>query len=183
MPLHAATVLIFGDSLSAGYGLRPDQGYVALLQKALAPRDSVINASQSGETTNGGLSRLPAALKRHHPDIVVLELGANDGLRGLPLAGMRANLTKMIELTRQAGAKPVLIGMELPPNYGQSYRTKFHQVYDDLAQQYNLPYVAFLLAGFATERRNFQPDGLHPVAQMQPLMRDTVLKAVQPLLH
>lgn len=183
LPAGAATVMVFGDSLSAGYGLAQDQGYVALLQKTLAPQNSVVNASQSGETSDGGLNRLPAALKRHQPDIVVLELGANDGLRGLPLNAMQSNLARMIELTRAAHATPVLVGMELPPNYGPQYTVKFHAVYDQLAQQYNVPYVSFLLDGFATERSNFQSDGLHPIAGVQPMMRDTVLKALKPLLH
>ena len=182
-PLHAATVLVFGDSLSAGYGLPPGQGYVALLQKTLAPLHAVVNASVSGETSDGGLTRLPEALKQHHPDIVILELGANDGLRGLPLGNMQNNLNSMLELIRQAKAKPLLVGMALPPNYGTQYTTKFHAVYDGLAQQHKLAYVPFLLAGFAAERKNFQPDGLHPNAQMQPVMRDTILKVLKPLLR
>jgi acyl-CoA thioesterase-1 len=183
MPTGAATVMVFGDSLSAGYGLAPGQGYVALLQKVLAPQNNVVNASLSGETSDGGLNRLPAALRQHQPNIVVLELGANDGLRGLPLSTMQSNLARMIELTRVAHATPVLVGMELPPNYGPQYTVKFHAVYDQLAKQYHVRYVPFLLSGFALERSNFQPDGLHPIAGVQPIIRDTVLKALKPLLH
>jgi acyl-CoA thioesterase-1 len=183
MPTGAATVMVFGDSLSAGYGLAPGQGYVTLLQKVLAPQNNVVNASLSGETSDGGLNRLPAALRQHQPNIVVLELGANDGLRGLPLSTMQSNLARMIELTRVAHATPVLVGMELPPNYGPQYTVKFHAVYDQLAKQYHVRYVPFLLSGFALERSNFQPDGLHPIAGVQPIIRDTVLKALKPLLH
>jgi acyl-CoA thioesterase-1 len=183
LPLQAATVMVFGDSLSAAYGLPIKRGYVALLQSELGPKHRVVNASVSGETTNGGLSRLPAALKKHQPQIVVLELGANDGLRGLPLTTMRDNLAQMIEITRQQGAKPVLVAVPLPPNYGPQYTAKFHGVYEELAQRYRLPYAPSLLDGFEKDRSAFQADGLHPTAEAQPLMRDVVLKALSPLLH
>lgn len=159
------------------------RGYVALLQSELGPKHRVVNASVTGETTNGGLSRLPEALKKHQPQIVVLELGANDGLRGLPLTTMRDNLAHMIELTKQQGAQAVLVGVQLPPNYGSQYTAKFHGVYDELAQRYNLAYTPSLMEGFEKDRRSFQADGLHPNADAQPLMRDTVLKALSQLLH
>nr|WP_294867370.1 arylesterase [uncultured Pseudogulbenkiania sp.] len=174
LPLQAATVLVFGDSLSAGYGLSPGQGWVTLLQHSLAPRHRVINASMSGETTAGGLSRLPAALKRHRPDVVVLELGANDGLRGLPLPAMQHNLEQMIRLARQGKAQVLLVGLILPPNYGPKYRDEFHAVYDTLARQYELSYVPRLMADFEADTSKFQPDGLHPSAEVQPRMMETV---------
>lgn len=182
LPLQAATILVFGDSLSAGYGLPQKRGYVTLLQYELGSKHKVVNASLSGETTNGGLTRLPAALKQHQPQIVVLELGANDGLRGLPLSTMRDNLAQMIELARQQGAKPVLVGVPLPPNYGQQYTAKFRGVYDELAQRYHLPYAPSLLDGFEKDRSAFQADGLHPAAGVQQLMSNAVLKVVAPLL-
>lgn len=174
LPLQAATVLVFGDSLSAGYGLTPGQGWVALLEHSLAPRHRVINASVSGETTAGGLSRLPAALKRHRPDVVVLELGANDGLRGLSLDAMRRNLEQMIRLARQDKAQVLLVGLILPPNYGPKYRDEFHAIYETLARQYGLNYVPRLMADFEADTSKFQPDGIHPSAEVQPRMMETV---------
>jgi acyl-CoA thioesterase-1 len=172
--LRAATVLVFGDSLSAGYGLEQDQGWVALLTRALAPRHPVINASVSGETSAGGLTRLPQALAAHKPDWVVLELGGNDGLRGLPLSAMQNNLQRMIMLCRQAHARVLLIGIQLPPNYGAAYTQAFHAVYDRLARQHRLAYVPNLMAGFAGDLSQFQPDGIHPAARAQGQMMRTV---------
>lgn len=180
LPASAATILVMGDSLSAGYGLAPGQGWVSLLQQDLEPKHRIINASISGETSDGGLARLPDALRRHKPDIVVLELGANDGLRGLPLAGMERNLQQMITLSRQASARVVLVGMALPSNYGPQYTAEFRAVYDRLAKRNQLSYVPLLLAGFATDISKFQPDGLHPVASVQATMMRTV-KAKLPL--
>ena len=168
------TVLVLGDSLSAGYGLSPGQGWVTLLEHSLAPHHRVINASVSGETTAGGLSRLPSALARHRPDVVVLELGANDGLRGLPLTAMKNNLEQMIRLARQGKAQVLLVGLILPPNYGPKYRDEFHAVYDSLARQYELNYVPRLMADFEADTSKFQPDGLHPSAEVQPRMMETV---------
>ncbi|BBF86775.1 arylesterase precursor [Aquitalea magnusonii] len=180
LPASAATILVMGDSLSAGYGLAPGQGWVSLLQQDLEPKHRIINASISGETSDGGLARLPDALRRHKPDIVVLELGANDGLRGLPLAGMERNLQQMITLSRQASARVVLVGMALPSNYGPQYTAEFRAVYDRLAKRNQLSYVPLLLVGFATDISKFQPDGLHPVASVQATMMRTV-KAKLPL--
>ncbi|MBI3145852.1 MAG: arylesterase [Pseudogulbenkiania sp.] len=174
LPLQAATILVFGDSLSAGYGLAPGQGWVALLENSLAPRHRVINASVSGETTAGGLSRLPATLKRHRPDVVVLELGGNDGLRGLPMDEMRRNLEQMIRLAQQHKARVMLVGIILPPNYGQKYSTEFRSVYDTLARQYGLNYVPRLMADFEADPSKFQPDGIHPRAEVQLRMMETV---------
>ncbi|MCK6437049.1 arylesterase [Rivihabitans pingtungensis] len=177
-PGWAATIMVFGDSLSAGYGLRPGEGWVDLLRQAL-PAHQVVNASQSGETTAGGLSRLPAALARHKPDIVVLELGGNDGLRGLPPDDMRANLEQMVAMSAQSKARVLLVGMALPPNYGQAYGRAFQMVYSDLAKQRKLPFVPLLVEGFATDRTRFQADGIHPNASAQEQMRDSVLKVLR----
>ena len=180
LPASAATVLVFGDSLSAGYGLSPGQGWVSLLAKEMGAKHRIVNASVSGETTAGGLARLPDALARHRPDIVVLELGANDGLRGLPLAQMRGNLSKMIALAKQSKARVVLVGMALPPNYGPQYGAEFRKAYADLAKRERLPFVPLLVAGFEADLSKFQPDGLHPIAAAQPQMMRTV-KAKLPL--
>lgn len=177
-PGWAATIMVFGDSLSAGYGLRPGEGWVDLLRQAL-PAHQVVNASQSGETTAGGLSRLPAALARHKPDIVILELGGNDGLRGLPPDDMRANLEQMVAMSAQSKARVLLVGMALPPNYGQAYGRAFQMVYSDLAKQRKLPFVPLLVEGFATDRTRFQADGIHPNASAQEQMRDSVLKVLR----
>lgn len=182
LPLSAsaATILVFGDSLSAGYGLPRDTGWVTLLARELAPRHRVINASQSGETSAGGLTRLPQALARHRPDVVVLELGANDGLRGLPLTALAANLGQMVTLCRNAHARVLLVGVDLPPNYGAPYLKAFRAVFDTLATRQKLRYVPHLMAGFAGNLALFQPDGLHPLAAAQPVMMHTV-KARLPL--
>lgn len=181
-PGWAATIMVFGDSLSAGYGLRPGEGWVDLLRQAL-PAHQVVNASQSGETTAGGLSRLPAALARHKPDIVILELGGNDGLRGLPPDDMRANLEQMVAMSAQSKARVLLVGMALPPNYGQAYGRAFQMVYSDLAKQRKLPFVPLLVEGFATDRTRFQADGIHPNASAQGQMRDSVLKVLRGMLR
>ncbi|QID17797.1 arylesterase [Nitrogeniibacter mangrovi] len=181
----ATTVLVMGDSLSAGYGLRADDAWPTLLQRrldTLPGEHTVVNASVSGETTAGGRSRLPQALAAHRPDVVVLELGANDGLRGLPLTLMKANLESMIETARQAGARVVLVGMRLPPNYGPAYANKFHAVFAEVADERKTPFVPFLLEGFASRREWFQADGIHPVAAAQPAILDTVWRALQPLI-
>jgi acyl-CoA thioesterase-1 len=180
LPVSAATILVMGDSLSAGYGLAPGQGWVSLLQQDLEPKHRIINASISGETSDGGLARLPDTLRRHKPDIVVLELGANDGLRGLPLSGMEKNLQQMVDLSHKAAARVVLVGMALPSNYGPQYTAEFRAVYDRVAKRNQLAYVPLLVAGFATDISKFQSDGLHPVASVQATMMRTV-KAKLPL--
>lgn len=174
--------MVFGDSLSAAYGLAPEQGWVALMQTELGTKHRVVNASQSGETTAGGLSRLPRALATHKPDVVVIELGANDGLRGLPIGAMQDNLAKMIALSRRAGARPVLVGMALPPNYGPQYTAKFQASFKTLAERERVPLVPFLFDGFAADRTRFQNDGIHPNAAAQARMRDNVLRVLRPLL-
>ena len=177
---------MFGDSLSAGYGLRPDEGWVPLLQKRLQAQGyvtPVVNASESGETSGGGVQRLPRALQLHNPSLVILELGANDGLRGLPVSETRANLEKMIGMVRAAGAQILLIGMRMPPNYGPRYTTDFYQMYTDIAQRNHVPLVPFLLESVALNPALMQSDGMHPNARGAPLLLDTVWPRLVPLLH
>lgn len=180
------TLLVFGDSLSAAYGLRTDQGWVALLQQRLRAQGygyRVVNASVSGETTDGGRNRLARALLQHRPELVILELGANDGLRGLPVKDARANLAQMIGVIRRAGAKPLLIGIQIPPNYGPQYAGAFAAMYGTLAKEQNVPVVPFLLEGFALDSRFMQADGLHPNAQGQPRALENVWTFLKPLLR
>ncbi len=179
------TVLVFGDSLSAGYGLPLGTGWVDLMRRRLAENDQpfvVVNASVSGETTLGGRNRLPAALSQHRPLAVVLQLGANDALRGQSLERMRENLRAMVKASRGAGAEVVLVGMQIPPNYGQQYTRKFQSTYAEVARDENVPFVPFLLDGFAARRTLFQADGIHPTAEAQALMLDTVWKELKPVL-
>jgi acyl-CoA thioesterase I len=179
------TVMVFGDSLSAAYGLATTQGWVSLLGERIA-RDklawNVVNASVSGETTAGGLRRLPEDLRRHRPSLVVIALGANDGLRGQPLAAARANLEEMIRLARAARAEPVLVGLMIPPNYGIDYAREFHELFTQVARKSRVSLVPFLLDGFADRRELFQADQFHPTAAAQPLMLDNVWPVVEPLL-
>jgi acyl-CoA thioesterase I len=173
----AGNVMVFGDSLSAAYGLSPSQGWPALLGKRLeqsAPSWQVVNASISGETTAGGLRRLPEDLKRHRPRIVVIALGANDALRGQPIAAARANLEQMIRLAREAKAVPVLVGLMVPPNYGIDYAGQFRDMYRDIARRMGVALVPFLLEGVAEKRELFQADQLHPTAEAQPRILDNV---------
>lgn len=179
---HPAKILVWGDSLSAAYGIPVEQGWVNLLQKRLGDNYQIVNGSISGETTAGGLSRLPAALKDHQPNYVLLELGANDGLRGIKTDIMQANLEQMIKLSQAAQAKVVLIGIKLPPNFGATYTTKFETVYTDLAKQYQLPFVPFLLDGVAQDWDLVQADGVHPTAAAQPKLVDNVWPVLEKVL-
>ncbi len=175
-----------GDSLSAGYGVDLGKGWVDLLQRRLAERHlgyTVVNASISGDTTSGALARLPAALRQHHPDVVILELGANDGLRGQPVSQMRSNLRRMIGMSRKAGARVLLLGIELPPNYGPAYTQKFAAVYTDLAHQTGVAFLPFLLEGVAQDRSLMQADDLHPNAAGQPRLLENVWPSLAPLLR
>ena len=180
-------ILVFGDSISAGYGLaRVDQGWAALLQTRLKEQGygyQVVNASVSGETTAGGLARLPRALQVHQPGIVLLELGGNDGLRALPIAQMRANLGRMVDLARAAGAKVLLLGMRMPPNYGPDFTEQFRLCYVDLARDEKLPLVPFLLQEIALTPALMQADGIHPNALGQPKLLDNIWPSLKPLLH
>jgi acyl-CoA thioesterase-1 len=179
-------ILIMGDSLSAAYGIDVTSGWVALLNKRLAGQGygyGVVNASVSGETTGGGRTRFPQLLSLHKPRIVLLELGANDGLRGLPVSQAKANLQAMIETARQQDAQVVLAGMHMPPNYGPAYTDQFDAMYRDLAAQYRLPLIPFLLEGVALNAEMVQADGLHPTAAAQPRLLDNVWPTLEPLLR
>jgi acyl-CoA thioesterase-1 len=181
-----AAILVLGDSLSAEYGLPRDAGWVRLLADRIAKEGaqySVVNASISGETTSGGRSRLPQLLEQHRPAIVVLQLGGNDGLRGLPLAAMRENLAAMISASRASGAQVLLVGMRIPPNYGRDYAERFAAVYTQLARDEKLPLVPFLLDGFAEDLTYFQADRIHPSERAQPRMLETVWPRLAPLLR
>ena len=187
--VHAAaapgTILVLGDSLSAGYGVKVDATWVALLQRRLAAQGygyRVVNASSSGETTGGARARLPRALELHQPAIVVIELGGNDGLRGLPLEQVRDNFEYLIEQSRQAGARVVLVGMRMPPNYGPQYTDSFHALYGELAQKYQLPLVDFFLEGVALDDNLMQADGIHPNAAAQLKLLDNLWPALAKVL-
>jgi acyl-CoA thioesterase-1 len=181
----APTILVFGDSLSADYGLPQGTGWVDLLQQRLQQEKldyKVVNASISGETTLGGKNRISAALQQHHPAIVVVELGANDGLRGGSVEIVRANLTAIVTASRQHGARVLLVGMELPPNYGTDYVKKFQAVFASVSQAQHVTFVPFLLAGFADDPTQFQADGMHPIAGAQPRMLDNIWKQLRTMV-
>lgn len=177
----APTVLVLGDSLSAGYGIALEESWVTLLEARLAREGyghRVINASVSGDTTSGGLARLAPALERHRPELVIIELGGNDGLRGLPLEVVRSNFEAMIEKSREAGAEVVLLGMRIPINYGPRYAESFHALYGELAERYGLEWVEFFLDGVALQEHLMLPDGIHPNAAAQPVLLDNAWPAV-----
>ncbi|MGF6806908.1 acyl-CoA thioesterase-1 [Paraburkholderia sp. Clong3] len=179
-------IVVLGDSISAEYGLPRDTGWVALMRQRLAEERidySVANASISGDTTSGGRARLPALMERLKPSIVIVELGANDALRGVPLSTTEDNLRTIIEQAQQGHAKVVLVGMYVPPNYGPDYTQKFHGLYGQLSKEFHVPLVPFLLAGIADKPDMFQADQLHPTQQAQPLLLDNVWPAVKPLLR
>lgn len=187
-----AVILVLGDSLSAEYGLPRDTGWVGLLTRRLAQEAqrgakgarqySVVNASISGETTSGGRTRLPALLKEHQPSIVILQLGANDGLRGLPLASMRENLNTMIDASQAANAKVLVVGIRMPPNFGREYAERFFETFGQVAREQKTGYVPFLLEGFADQLGMFQPDRIHPNEKAQPIMLDTIWPGLRALL-
>jgi acyl-CoA thioesterase I len=184
-PQRTSTILVLGDSLSAGYGLAPSQGWVALLEKKLAAEGyeyRVVNASISGETTSGGLERLPRALKMHDPAVVIVELGSNDGLRGLPVASSRSNLSQIVALARASGAAVLILGMRMPPNYGPRYTADFQAMFEDIAERHRARLVPFLLESVALKPHLIQADGLHPTLQAQPVLLDTVWPQLEPLL-
>jgi acyl-CoA thioesterase I len=185
-PLAAADrdqiVLVVGDSLSAGHGITLEESWVALLGERLRSEGygyAVVNASITGDTTTGGLKRLPRALQVHHPAIVIIELGGNDGLQGTPIPVMRNNLAQMIELSQAAGARVILAGMQIPTNYGGPYTQAFAAVYPDLARKYRTGLVGFFLEGIATDMRLFQADGIHPTADAQKILVDNVWPALE----
>ncbi len=177
------SVLVLGDSLSAAYGIPVEAGWVALLAERLAPRGwEVINASVSGETSAGGARRLPELLARHQPQVVILQLGGNDGLRGLSPSALEGNLERMIVKAGEAGAKVLLLGIELPPNLGEPYRAEVRDVYRRLAQRHRLAFHPFFLGAIALEPGMMQPDGIHPTAAAQPAMLQAVWPLLEPLL-
>ncbi|WP_421829609.1 arylesterase [Lacisediminimonas profundi] len=185
---HSAskTVLVLGDSVSAEYGLARGAGWVALLEKRLAANKinaTVVNASISGETTSGGRSRLGALLQKHRPQILILELGGNDGLRGLTMESTEANLRAMIALAKKAKAAVLLVGMQIPPNYGADYTRRFAGLYPKLAKENKLALVPFLFEGLKDDAQMFQPDRIHPTAQAQAIMLDNVWPHLKPLLR
>jgi len=179
-------LLVLGDSLSAEYGLPRDSGWVRLLSDRLAESGAqynVVNASISGETTSGGRTRLPGLLAQHDPAIVVIELGGNDGLRGLSLTAMRDNLRAMVEASRRAGARVLLVGVRIPPNYGREYTERFFRTFSDVARERNVALAPFLLDGFADRPDMFQPDRIHPAEKAQGQMLENVWPHLQPLLR
>ncbi len=187
LPLTAwasGTILVYGDSLSAAYGLSQDAGWTTLLQARLKQRRmdyTVMNASISGETTSGGAARIADVLKAHRPKVVILALGANDGLRGLPPAQMRANLAKIVSASQKARSRVLLVGMRMPPNYGEAYTREFAEVYARLAREHKTAFIPFLLEG-VDEREQFQSDNMHPTAAAQPIILDNIWRALAPLL-
>lgn len=177
--------MVFGDSLSSAYGLPQEAGWVSLLKKRLQQERldyQVINTSVTGETTRGGLSRIAQSLATHHPAIVILELGGNDGLRGQPVEATRYNLEGIIKACQLHGAKVLLIGMRLPPNYGTAYTQKFQSIYPELAKRYTLPLMPYMLEGFGHDPAMFQPDRIHPAAAAQSIILDNIWKTLKPLL-
>ncbi len=178
-------ILVYGDSLSAAYGIAQEQGWVTLLQQRILqqkPNYLVVNASISGETTSGGLSRLEKALKQYQPTLILIELGANDALRGLPIAEIRKNLEAMITISKKNNSKVILLGMKIPPNYGIKYTRNFQESYQILATQYKLPFVPFLLDGVAGNRELNQEDGLHPLAKAEPVVLNNVWRVVKEVI-
>lgn len=189
-PLSAAdeppTLLVLGDSLSAAYGIDESEGWVQLMAEKLEAEGyphRVVNASVSGETSEGGLNRLPKLLERHEPEWVLLELGGNDGLRGYPLSQLEENLTRAIERIRASGAGVILLGMQIPPNYGSRYAGQFADLFPTLAEDLDLPFVVFMLEGIATKEKYMQGDGIHPNASAQPLILDNVWPEVKASLE
>jgi acyl-CoA thioesterase-1 len=180
-----SVIVVVGDSISAGYGIEVDQGWVALLQKKLAQTHSgysVRNESISGDTSAGGLARIDRILTTHKPAIVLVELGANDGLRGLSPVAMKSNLAEIVHRAQQAGAKVMLLSMRIPPNYGKRYVDMFYDVYPQLSKELGIPYIPFILEEVATDKNLMQGDGLHPNAKAQPVIADKVASYLLPLL-
>ena len=180
------TLLVVGDSLSAEYGIKRGTGWVPLLSARVSeqyPKYQVVNASISGDTTSGGMARLPALLRQHAPAVVVLELGANDALRGLPLSMTEQNLRAMTQAAKQAKAQVLIVGMQIPPNYGRDYAQRFAQLFSTVAKDEKARLVPFLMEGIATNRAMFQADGIHPNEDAQPQLLDNVWPTLRPLLN
>jgi acyl-CoA thioesterase-1 len=180
------TILVLGDSLSAEYGLARGAGWVALMERRLQADKidaRVVNASISGDTTAGGRTRLPALLRQVKPDVVVVELGGNDGLRGLPVDAAEANLADIVQRAKDANARVLLVGMQIPPNYGRAYTERFAGMYGALASRYKVALAPFMLAGVAQDVNNFQPDRIHPLATAHPTILNNIWPHLAPLLH
>lgn len=178
--------MVYGDSLSANYGIPADAGWVALLEQRLLSKSQsfrIVNASISGETTLGGRNRIEQALNTHHPDLIILGLGANDGLRGTAIKTIYDNLAAIIEICQRNNTIVLLAGMQLPPNYGMTYTRKFQDIYPQLAEYYQTGLVPFLLAGFGENKEFFQPDGIHPTAIAQKMIVENVWQVLQPMIH
>jgi len=185
MTATAKSIVVLGDSISAGYGIEVSQGWVALLQQKLNEKGAghiIHNESISGDTTAGGLARIDQALTLDKPDVVIIELGANDGLRGLPPELIKSNLAEIAHRARQAGAKVLLLGMKIPPNYGKRYTDLFYNIYPQLATELGVPYVPFIMEDVALTKDMMQQDGLHPNANGQPVIADKVSRQLMPLL-
>jgi acyl-CoA thioesterase-1 len=183
--VSAKTIVVLGDSISAGFGIEVQQGWVALLQNRLAAQHSpyvISNESISGDTSAGGLARIDDALRRHKPQIVLIELGANDGLRGLSPEAMKANLTEMVKRAEKSGAKVLLLAMKIPPNYGKRYIEMFYNIYPQLAAELKVPYVPFILEDVALKTELMQADGLHPNALAQPIVAERIWGYLAPIL-
>jgi acyl-CoA thioesterase-1 len=183
--VSAKTIVVLGDSISAGFGIEVQQGWVALLQNRLAAQHSpyvISNESISGDTSAGGLARIDDALRRHKPQIVLIELGANDGLRGLSPEAMKANLTEMVKRTEKTGAKVLLLAMKIPPNYGKRYIEMFYNIYPQLAAELKVSYVPFILEDVALKTELMQADGLHPNALAQPIVAERIWGYLSPIL-
>jgi acyl-CoA thioesterase-1 len=179
---QAQTILVHGDSLAAGYGINPDEGWVELLKQELQPEHEVLNSSISGETTRGGLERLPVLLSTVKPDVVILELGANDGLRGFQISLMQQNLETMVAMIQDTGAKVILVGTHLPPNFGERYTQPFFNAFATVANESNSAYLPFLLEGVALDQQLMQSDGLHPNEAAQPVILQNLLPLVNSAL-
>lgn len=182
---QAATLLVFGDSLSSAYGIGPREGWVTLMEERLKQRKfdyNVVNASISGETTSGGATRIEEALLRIRPALVIVALGGNDGLRGLPIPQIKDNLSRIVEAAKRRGARVLLVGMRMPPNYGPPYMREFEAVFAEVARRHKVPLVPFMLEGVAERRELMQPDNIHPATAAQPMILETVWKELLPLL-
>ena len=182
--LHAETVLVLGDSISAAYGIQREQGWVALLQNrlsTLSDTHKVVNASISGETTGGGLARLASMLKIHHPDIVILELGGNDGLRGYPIESIVQNMQQLVTMSQQAGARVVILGMRIPPNYGVRYTEAFYEIYQSLGKSSKAILIPFFMAGIGDQPTYMQNDGVHPTSEAQQILLENVWQLLSSL--
>ncbi|WP_397378444.1 arylesterase [Pseudomonas sp.] len=182
---YAGTLLVVGDSISAAFGMDTRQGWVALLEKRLDEQGfdhQVVNASISGDTSAGGAARLPALLAEHQPELVIIELGGNDGLRGQPPAQLQQNLAAMVQASQQKGAQVLILGMQLPPNYGQRYTTAFAAVFPQVASEFSVPLVPFVLEGVGGVPEMMQADGIHPTAEAQPRLLENVWPTLKPLL-